>query len=125
MLSIQSFSKTDISIIVDSFSKYYSKPVSTFEEYFCEQERGERFVWLAYLDNEFAGYVTLKLKSLYKSFIDKSILEINDLNVLPTYRKQGIASKLLDIAEEEAKNYSDIVGLGVGLHSSYGAAQKL
>ena len=48
-----------------------------------------------------------------------------DLNVIPPYRNQGIASKLLDIAEDEAKKVSDIVGLGVGLYKDYGSAQRL
>ena len=39
--------------------------------------------------------------------------------------KNGIGNKLLDAAEKIASQYSDVVYLGVGLHSGYGSAQRL
>ncbi len=52
-----------------------------------------------------------------------------DLNILPVYRKMGIASLLLDRAEKEAANRSDTIGIGVGLYAGedggYGSAQRL
>lgn len=45
--------------------------------------------------------------------------------MLVKYRKKGIGSKLMDIAEQIAFTYSDVVYLGVGLHSGYGSAQTL
>lgn len=52
-----------------------------------------------------------------------------DLNVLPRFRKMGIGSLLLDIAEKEAATKSDVVGIGVGLYAGedggYGSAQRL
>ena len=45
------------------------------------------------------------------------------------YRKKGIASELISIAEKEAKQIGNTIGLGVGLYGGiddgYGAAQKL
>lgn len=81
------------------------------------------------MNNQFAGYVTLKWQSRYESFARAGIPEIMDLNVLPPFRKAGIGSMLLDTAEKEAATKSDVVGLGVGLYGGpdggYGAAQKL
>ena len=52
-----------------------------------------------------------------------------DLNVLPSFRKIGVGSHLLDTAEKEATTKSKLVGIGVGLYAGqdggYGAAQKL
>ena len=48
-----------------------------------------------------------------------------DLNVLPAFRKAGVASTLLNYAEEAAFKKSDIIGIGVGLYPDYGAAQRL
>lgn len=45
--------------------------------------------------------------------------------MLEKYRKRGIGSKLMDVAEQIASEYSDTVCLGVGLHAGYGSAQRM
>jgi GNAT superfamily N-acetyltransferase len=69
--------------------------------------------------------VTLKWQSSYGPFNEKSIPEIKDLNVIPSFQRQGIGSQLLDVAEEVAKEHGNVVGIGVGLSKDYGQAQKL
>lgn len=130
MITTKTLSLIDIPTIVDAFHKVnWQKPASLFEDYYQEQEKSERIVWLAYLDEQFAGYVTLKWLSQYESFASKSIPEIMDLNVLPNFRQLGIGSTLLQIAEEKAVSQSDILGIGVGLYGGpdggYGQAQRL
>ena len=125
-LTISLLRETDIPIMVNAFAEHnWPKPMTTFKQYFNEQLNGERLIWVAYNRNQFAGYVTLKWQSLYQPFCEQHIPEIMDLNVLPPFRKQGIASQLLNIAENEAKAKTDFVGLGVGLYADYGAAQIL
>jgi GNAT superfamily N-acetyltransferase len=84
-------------------------------------------VWVAYIEKQLAGYVTLTWHSRYKQFALKKIPEIMDLNVLPQFRGIGIGSKLLNIAEKEASTKSNIIGVGVGLYGGndggYGPAQ--
>jgi GNAT superfamily N-acetyltransferase len=63
--------------------------------------------------------------SEYKYFREHNIPEIQDLNVLPTYRRRGIATALMDEAETIAKEHGPIVGIGVGLHPGYNAAQRM
>ncbi len=121
---------SDVPIIVDAFAKAnWPKPTSIFETYFKEHQKGKRLAWLAYLDNQFAGYITLKWQSQYEPFAKSHIPEIMDLNVLPNFRKIGVGSKLLEIAEKEASTKTNVVGIGVGLYGGpdggYGAAQKL
>ena len=53
------------------------------------------------------------------------IPEIQDLNVLPRFRRKGIASAMLDQAEAAAAERSEVVAIGVGLHPGYNAAQVL
>src|SRR5262249_44404407 len=79
----------------------------------------------ALVDGQFAGYVTVNWRPAYAGFADPNIPEIQDLNVLTTYRRQGIASRLLDRAEAEAARRSGVVGLAVGLHPGYDAAHRL
>jgi GNAT superfamily N-acetyltransferase len=69
--------------------------------------------------------VTVNWRPTYAGFADLNIPEIQDLNVLTTYRRKGIASRLLDRAEAEAARRSGVVGIAVGLHPGYNAAQRL
>ena len=123
---IRLLEQNDIPIIVKNFlSHNWAKPRATFDKYLLAQQSGERLIWVAYDSDQFAGYVTLKWESEYPSFYEKNIPEIMDLNVLPPFRSKGIGSALLEIVENEAYKKCDVVGLGVGLYSGYGAAQRL
>jgi ribosomal protein S18 acetylase RimI-like enzyme len=129
-VTCKSLSSDHIASMTEAFNKIgWNKPASLFEGYLKEQEAGERIVWVAHFKGEFAGYVTLKWQSGYPSFKAQNIPEIMDLNVLPSFRKMGIGSLLLDTAEKEAATKSQIIGIGVGLYAGsdggYGAAQRL
>jgi GNAT superfamily N-acetyltransferase len=102
----------------------WSKPATQFEQYLAEQEAGHRHVFVAAVRDEFAGYVTLDWQPRYPPFRTASIPEIQDLNVLPSFRRRGIGSVLLDAAEA-AGSRAGAVGIAVGLTSDYGAAQRL
>ncbi len=118
--------QADISEIAKAFQLInWGKPASLFEAYLEEQRQDERNIWVAFVDDKFAGYVTLKWRSEYEPFADRGIPEVKDLNVLPVYQGKGIGSKLLEIAESAAYTKSNTVGLGVGLFADYGNAQRL
>lgn len=122
--------RKDIVAISEAFNQIgWNKPASLFARYLKEQEAGERLVWVAHVQDEFASYVTLKWQSQYPFFKEQNIPEIMDLNVLPAYRKIGVGSLLLDTAEKEAATRSKVVGIGVGLYAGadggYGPAQRL
>lgn len=38
---------------------------------------------------------------------------------------RGVGSKLMDLAEQIAAQYAEVVYLGVGLHRGYGSAQRM
>jgi GNAT superfamily N-acetyltransferase len=61
----------------------------------------------------------------YAPLRENGIPEIQDLNVLPPFRRRGIGSRLLDAAEEIVASRSAEVGIGFGLYADYGAAQRL
>ena len=103
----------------------WSKPREQYECYLAEQEAGERQVWIAEVDGRFAGYVTLHWRPAYPPFRDEGIPGIQDLNVLPAYRRRGIGSALLDAAESAAGERGARVGIAVGLGADYGPAQRL
>lgn len=72
------------------------------------------------------GYVTVVWNSPYLGFHSRKIPEISDLNVLPNFRRKGIGTRLVHQCEKlaEGKGFKEI-GLGVGLISDYGSAQRL
>jgi GNAT superfamily N-acetyltransferase len=125
-ITIRQLEQADIQPIADAFALLgWDKPASQYERYLAEQETGTRTVLVALLADVFAGYLTVNWQSQSGAFRDTGIPEIQDFNVLPQYRRQGIGTRLLDEAEALAAQRSDVVGIGVGLFSDYGAAQRL
>jgi GNAT superfamily N-acetyltransferase len=80
---------------------------------------------VATVDGQFAGYVTVNWAPTYPAFAEQKIPDIQDLNVLPEFRRKGVATRLLDQAEEEISRRSSVAGIGVGLHPGYNQAQRL
>ncbi|WP_245947873.1 GNAT family N-acetyltransferase [Paenibacillus sambharensis] len=101
------------------------KPIDQYKRYYAEQERGERVTLIAEIDGSFTGYVNILWSSHYLYFREHNIPEINDFNVLIKFRRMGIGSKLMDIAEEMIRERSKVADIGVGLYSDYGNAQVL
>ncbi len=125
-LTIRKLLEKDIDVISEAFQKIgWKKPASQYKKYHLEQSENKRLVLVASVDDSFAGYLTIVWRSDYSPFRKQNIPEIVDLNVLPKYQRQRVATKLMDKAESFVKQKSDIVGLGVGLAPDYGAAQKL
>lgn len=125
-LEIRLMQPTDATTISQAFARIgWDKPVAQFDRYLAQQEEGGRICWVASVDDVFAGYVTLRWNPDSPGLAGTGIPEILDLNVLPEFRRRGIASRLLDLAEEAAKERSRVIGIGVGLHPGYNGAQRL
>ena len=121
----------------------WHKPAELYEHYLRLQSQGRRAVFVACVDGAvvtpdavnysvgglsggtFAGYVTLNWRPTYPPLAEAGLPEIADLNVLPDYRRRGIATALLDAAEQMAAERFEEIGIGVGLHPGYNAAQRL
>lgn len=103
----------------------WDKPVAQYERYLREQEQGDRVVLVAFVENVFAGYLNVVWQPEYPPFRKTDIPEIQDFNVLPQFRRQGIGTRLMESAERLAAARSFIVGIGVGMTADYGAAQRL
>ena len=122
----RSLKDTDPPIMATAFRKMGSyKLAAQFERYLAEQATGARTCIVATVNNEFAGYVTVNWSPTYPGFAELKIPEIQDLNVLPAFRRRGIATRLLDRAEAEIAGRSEVSGIGVGLHPGYNDALKL
>jgi GNAT superfamily N-acetyltransferase len=123
---IRQLAREDLVAISAAFDDLgWNKPVALYERYFLEQSAGDRVVFVAFVDSEFAGYVTVIWKSTYPPFADAGVSEINDFNVLPSFRRRGIGSALMDAAEATISERSDVAGIGVGMTADYGQAQRM
>lgn len=97
-----------------------------FDTCFTKKEAGHRDILVFEERGVLAGYVQLVFLPIYLSFRHVDIPEIQDLNVAPDFRRRGIGQKLVEACEDavRAKGKRGI-GLGVGLHAGFGAAQRL
>src|SRR5687767_8107793 len=87
--------------------------------YLSEQQRGIRTVFVAFVGGDFAGCVTVVWTSFYPPFRATGIPEIQDFNVLPRFRRQGIGTRLMDEAERKVSERSGVAGIGVGMSPDY------
>ena len=101
------------------------KTTGLFERYLGEQNDGRRTVLLGLSAGRLAGYVTVNWQPTYSPLATAGIPELQDLNVLPTFRRRGIGTALVRAAESEVKGRSQALGIAVGLHPGYNAAQRL
>lgn len=125
-LRIRTMFPDDARVIYDTFLSYGWHPdLETYENYYVDQETGRRKVFIAEYDGTVAGYCTLVLKPEEGPWAGKGIPEIVDLSVFREMQRRGIGNALLDVVEAEAKKITDQIFLAVGLHSGYGAAQRI
>lgn len=90
------------------------------------QQAGRRIIVVARLESEVAGYCVLNWEPKYAFFKKMGFPEIQDLIVHPEYRRRGVASRLIAHCEGLARDRGlEYMGIGVGLHYSFGPAQRL
>ncbi len=127
MLLIAPICAADTDEIVAAFTAlgWGGKDRAQYERYVRESADGTRSVLVARWHGAFAGYVTILWRSGCAPFAEAGIPEVSDFNVLPAFRRRKIGTELMDEAERRILERSSAIGIGVGLHHDYGAAQRL
>lgn len=78
------------------------------------------------IDGTDCGIAILNRGPSYPMFRRLNIPEIQDVNVAHSARGQGVGAALIAAAEAAAREKgASQVGIGVGLHAGFGAAQRL
>lgn len=117
---------SDVELVYEALEReQISKPRAYVERCGEENEAGARVTLLALYKGRFAGWLHLLPVSKYPPFAAEGIPEINNFDVVPSLRRIGIGSALMDAVEKLAFERGDIVGIGVGLYVSYGSAQRM
>jgi len=125
-IRIRDLQQSDARIITDEeIAQGWDAKVEKYEMRLKHQTEGRSRALAAEYEGNIAGYINIYPDSGWGPFANQGYPEIVDFGVLVKYRRNGIGSKLMDIAEQIAFTYSDMVYLGVGLHSGYGSAQRM
>lgn len=123
---IRDLHQADAQVITDEeIAQGWDTSVEKYEIRLCHQKEGKSISLAAEYEGNIAGYINVYPNSEWGSFAGQGLPEIVDFGVLAKYRKNGVGSKLMDVAEEIAGKYADIVYLGVGCHYGYGSAQRM
>lgn len=123
---IRNMTLNDAQIITDEeIAQGWHATIEKYEMRLQHQEEGKAISLVAEIGGSIAGYINLYFKPLGGAFVKEGYPEIVDFGVLEKYRRLGIGSKLMDVAEQIAKEYSDTVCLAVGVSCGYGSAQRM
>ncbi len=88
------------------------------------QENNECAALLALCDNRVAGYVFLFYQCRWGALKNRGLPGVCDLMVFEPFRRKGIATKLMDCAEDLACAVNTKIYLDVCLSAEYGPAQR-
>lgn len=125
-LRIRDLEKPDAQRLTDGeIAQGWDASVEKYLTRLKDQAEGRAVCLCAELDGEPVGYINVYPNSQWGPFGGRGWPEIVDFGVLEKARRQGIGARLMDAAEAVAAHYADTVYLGVGLHSGYGAAQRM
>ena len=97
-----------------------------FERGLLEQREKRRVILAADKNGRLVAYGQLIWSPVYAPFKRLDIPEIQDLNVIPAARREGIGGRMIDAFETLAQKMKKTdIGIAVGLDVSYAAAQRL
>ena len=123
---IRNMQDEDAQIITDEeVAQGWEATVDKYEMRIKDQREGKAVSLVAEYQGKVAGYINVYPDSKWGAFAGMGYPEIVDFGVLEKYRCHGIGGKLMDVAEQVALEYSDVVYLGVGMHEGYGSAQRM
>lgn len=126
VFTIRDMNKQDADIFYNKYLSYGWHPsLDTYLGYYKEQEENKRKVFVALYEGKVAGICTMVLNPVEGSFGKRSIPEIVDFGIFFDKHNRGLGTKVLDVVEREAAKISKQVYLAVGIHSGYGAAQRM
>lgn len=123
---IRNMQQSDAQIITDEENAQgWHANIEKYEMRLQHQCEEKAISLVAEYNGNVAGYINIYPDSEWGAFANQGYPEIIDFGILIKYRRRGIGSKLMDVAEQIASQYSNIVYLGVGVHNGYGSAQRM
>jgi GNAT superfamily N-acetyltransferase len=127
MIEVRQADYNDADWMQNSFDRFmgWTKPPGYFHNCCDRQAEGQIVLLVAADGDQYAGHVTVVWSPDYPYFRDNGIPEIQDLAVLPGYRRQKVATALVDTAETRIRDRSKVAGRGGGVYADDGPAQRM
>lgn len=122
MINIREAQESDLPELYEVYHACGKADVGYFETCFAD----DHTVLLAEMEGRNVGVGILNWKPRYSLYKRLGIPEIQDLNVIPDARRNGVATFMVEWCEDAARaKGKDMIGIGVGLTRDYGPAQIL
>lgn len=114
----------DIPFICVADNDESEKNITYLKRQLENQEKRECSAFLALYNGNVAGYVFLYYRCRWGGLAGCNIPGVVDLIVFEKFRRRKIATVLMNVAEDMAKQYGNKIYLDVCLNSDYGPAQR-
>ena len=125
-VSVRKIGPTEVATAVDEFQRVvYEGDRAAAERHFEGHLDGKSDTFVARVDGNLVGYVTVRWESGHEPFRREGIPFINHLEVFPEFQRRGVGTTLMDSAEALIATRSRKVCICVGIFNAYGAAQRL
>ena len=125
-IDIKRVAPTELADIIQLFTEQvYPNHPEDSHRHFAGHAEGQADTFLAWVTGSLAGYLTIRWQSKNPQFRQQNIPLIHHLGVFPQFQRHGIASRLMDAAEELIATRATQAGITVGLFDEYGPAQRL
>ena len=121
-LEIRQASESDIPALYELYAQIGQKDEGYFEALFEK----DCVILIAFKNKTAVAFGILNFEPKYALYKKLEIPEIQDLNVIPEAREQGVATALVEAFENLARDQGlESIGISVGLTKDYGPAQRL
>lgn len=121
-VDIRQANEADIPALYTLYNKIRKKDDGYFEALFEK----DCLILIAEQNKQAVGFGILNFEPKYNLYQKLDIPEIQDLNVIPDARQQGIATAIIESFENIANDQdAEQIGISVGLTKDYGPAQRL
>jgi GNAT superfamily N-acetyltransferase len=123
---VQSVGEGNFEASVQFLTEWVSDGEAEARKYLADHAEPEGASLVATHGRDVVGYAAIVWKSNFAGFRDRGIPLVHQVAVAGPFRRQGVATLLMDRAEQRARDRGiAMLGITVGLSGEYGPAQRL
>ncbi|MBO4697193.1 MAG: GNAT family N-acetyltransferase [Lachnospiraceae bacterium] len=123
-VTVRKMTYEDIPLICKAEHDESDSNAMYLKNHMVNQENKKCAAFIALYDDRIAGHVFLYYECRWGGLKNRGLPSAVDLAVYEPYRRKGIATALMDAAEDEARNFRSKIYLDVCMNSDYGPAQR-